>query len=300
MKLKKTNKLYEVISMCGNAIIKKNYKITEKFDNIINDFYNVLDRNYDEILNQSEDFTEDDLDLEIEIELDTLKDLLQGAKLNVSTKDDDIEPSEIMDNPDVMVDDHEDISMDFDDLDGDLDIADDEFAEDDVESDDEDFGDEIEVEEENESNVDEKEDVKESKKTSRRSLLDIYKESRTPKRKNAIVESLLVDSTVETIEQTLSSQFKAMGISRAEYIITLGMILDRMVHADDSEIKAPDFLQDSIGSVLDETNKDALGDVIASAIEKALSNRSKPDDNKAIVNGDKGNKETIEAAIGKN
>lgn len=106
-----------------------------------------------------------------------------------------------------------------------------------------------------------------------KSILSIY-ESRKSKKKNKLVESLLVDSTVDSIEQTLKDILRSHGISNAEAVTTIGLILDRMLHADDDEVAAPEFLPDTIGEIVD--NED-IHDVVVKAVEDALENPDNPE-----------------------
>lgn len=119
-----------------------------------------------------------------------------------------------------------------------------------------------------EEKCDAKKEVKEHK-----SLLSIY-ENRKARKKNKLVESLLVDNTVDSIEQSLKSILGAYGISRAEAITTIGLILDRMLNADDDEVAAPEFLQDTIGEIVD---NDDIHEVVVKAVEDALENPDNPE-----------------------
>lgn len=105
-----------------------------------------------------------------------------------------------------------------------------------------------------------------------KSLADIY-ESRKNKQRNKIVEALLVDSTIETIEDSLKSILNASGISKAESIVVIGLILDRMLNANDDEVAAPEFLDSTINELVD--NKDII-DVVKTAVEKALEGDEHP------------------------
>ena len=105
------------------------------------------------------------------------------------------------------------------------------------------------------------------------SLLEIYTR-RNKKKKNKIVESLLVDNTVDTIEQIIKSSLQACGISKAETVVVLGLILDRMLHASDTDVVAPDFLDSTFGELI--TNKD-VAKTVKKAVVNALSGLDNPD-----------------------
>lgn len=106
-----------------------------------------------------------------------------------------------------------------------------------------------------------------------KSLLSIYESNRSRK-KNKLVEALLVDSTVDSIEQSLKDILGAFGIGRAEAVTTIGLILDRMLHADDDEVAAPEFLPDAIGEIVD---NDDIHEVVVKAVEDALENPDNPE-----------------------
>lgn len=99
-----------------------------------------------------------------------------------------------------------------------------------------------------------------------RSLADLY-ESRQRRQRNKLVESLLVDNTVQTIEDVLTQTLKAHGISKAESIVTIGLILDRMLNASDDDVAAPEFLDGIINQLVD--NKD-IQKIVKGAVENAL------------------------------
>ena len=112
----------------------------------------------------------------------------------------------------------------------------------------------------------------ESAKPSTKSLLQIY-EDRRSRKKNKIVESLLVDNTVEDIERVLKDTLDSHGISAAERVSVLGLILDRMLHASDEEIEAPEYLNDMIGDVVEDKD---IADLISDTVQKVLDGDTEP------------------------
>lgn len=108
--------------------------------------------------------------------------------------------------------------------------------------------------------------------TKTKSLSDMYESKRT-RQKNRIVEALLVDDAVEDIERTLKSTLDAHGISAAQRIVVLGLILDRMLHASDDEVQAPEYLNDMIGEMVDDED---IAKMIRDTVEKVLSGESDP------------------------
>lgn len=127
-------------------------------------------------------------------------------------------------------------------------------------------------EEEEEKDLEETEDIEESTivKTGT-SILEMYN-SRNRKR-NKIVESLLVDNTVDSISQVFNLTMKSFGISKAESTVVLGLILDRMLHASDDDVVSPDFLDATLGDLV--KNKDAEK-IIKKAVTDALSGVDNP------------------------
>lgn len=105
-----------------------------------------------------------------------------------------------------------------------------------------------------------------------KSIIDYY-ELRKGKQRNKIVEALFVDSTIENIETSLKAVLNAAGISKAESIVVIGLILDRMLNANDTEIAAPEFLETTISALID--NKDII-DVVKKAVERALEDDALP------------------------
>lgn len=99
-----------------------------------------------------------------------------------------------------------------------------------------------------------------------KSLAQIY-ESKQSRKKNKLVESLLVDNVVDDITNVLTSTLKSHGVTKAETIVTLGMILNKMLNASDAEVTAPDFLDGVIGEYVDNAD---LNKVILKSIEQAL------------------------------
>ena len=166
-------------------------------------------------------------------------------------------------------------------------------SDDDIEFDDDmemDFDDEMEDEEENSEEITEmmggeeltemmgseelptdKKEIKEQQ-IAGKSLMDFY-ESRRRKTTNKLVESLLIDSTVDTIVQVLTQTLSSFGIAKAQAMGVIGLILDRMLKADSDEVAAPEFLQDVVGDVVN--NKD-IEKVVKKAIEDALEGTTHP------------------------
>ena len=144
------------------------------------------------------------------------------------------------------------------------------------------------------NSLEETEDLEESKIVvtgTGTSILEMYNQRN--RKRNKIVESLLVDNTVDSITQSFNLTMKSFGISKAETTIVLGLILDRMLHASDDDIVSPDFLDSTLGDLI--KNKDAEK-IIKKAVTDALSGVDNPgletiwvDSNKTV------NKETGEA-----
>ena len=103
------------------------------------------------------------------------------------------------------------------------------------------------------------------------SIFEIY--NKRNKKKNVIVESLLIDNTVDTIERIIKSSLSSCGISKAESTIVLGLILDKMLHASDDEVIAPDFLDTTLGDLI--TNKD-VAKIVKKSVVDALSGIDNP------------------------
>lgn len=122
------------------------------------------------------------------------------------------------------------------------------------------------------------------------SILEMY--NKRNKKKNKIVESLLVDNTVDTIEQIVKSSLAATGISKAEATVVLGLILDRLLHASDNDVVAPDFLDSTFGELIG--NKD-VAKIVKKAVEDALCGIDNPGLNTLWTNSDsKGEPEVAE------
>ena len=144
------------------------------------------------------------------------------------------------------------------------------------------------------NSLEETEDLEESKIVvtgTGTSILEMYNQRN--RKRNKIVESLLVDNTVDSITQAFNLTMKSFGISKAETTVVLGLILDRMLHASDDDIVSPDFLDSTLGDLI--KNKDAEK-IIKKAVTDALSGVDNPgletiwaDSNKVV------NKETGEA-----
>ena len=120
-----------------------------------------------------------------------------------------------------------------------------------------------------------------------KSIMDLY-EARKNRPNNKIVESLLVDDTVSNIEQCLKSILDAHGISKAQSVITIGLILDRMLKASDDEVAAPEFLDQIINELVE---TDDMKDVVKKAVEDALEGKDNPapglvdSEPAAVING---------------
>lgn len=117
-----------------------------------------------------------------------------------------------------------------------------------------------------------KKDIKEHRQVVNKSMMDFY-ESRRRKSTNKLVESLLVDSTVDSIVKVLTQTLSSFGIAKAQSISVIGLILDRMLKADSDEVSAPEFLQDVVGDVVN--NKD-IEKLVKKAIEDALEGDNHP------------------------
>lgn len=107
---------------------------------------------------------------------------------------------------------------------------------------------------------------------SSKSLAQMY-ESKRAKKKNKIVEALLVDNTVDDIERVLKDTLDSHGISAAERVSVLGLILDRMLHASDEEVEAPEYLNDMIGDVVEDKE---IADLISDTVQKVLNGDTEP------------------------
>lgn len=99
-----------------------------------------------------------------------------------------------------------------------------------------------------------------------RSLAEVY-ELRKSFKVNKLVESILVDSVVDSVYDIMTGTLRSHGISKANSIVVLGLLLDRMLKADDNEVARPEFLKDTLGDLLD--NKDIL-DIVHKAVQDAL------------------------------
>lgn len=203
------------------------------------------------ILNEDEKFRSDDL-ADLGIDFDEFDSVIAKTTTIVATDNND--------------DDIEDLSISTDEI---VDV--DDFSED-VE-DEEEFVDEcgdteVELHDSMKSYT---KKIKESgKKASKGSLLDIY-ESKMRRKNNPLVESLLCGKAVEDICVTLDNQLKSHGISKAQSIATIGMILDRLLKATDDDITSPVFVDQVIGELVD---TDDLKGIIKSAIDQAITGDS--------------------------
>ena len=111
-------------------------------------------------------------------------------------------------------------------------------------------------------NIDEKCNNKKYK-----SLAEVY-EIRKNFKTNKLVESILCDSVVDCVYDALISTLSAHGITKANAVVILGLMLDRMLKADDSEVVKPDFLKEVLGDLIDGDSD--ITDIVHDAIQNAL------------------------------
>lgn len=176
--------------------------------------------------------------------------------------------------------DYSDIMVDYPEDDGYLNIDSLDELEDDVEPDQEleevtdggpeDIGESTEMEEIEECDSIEQE-IEECS-TATKSITQMY-ESQRIRQRNKIVEALLVDDAVENIERSLKSTLDSHGISAAQRVVVLGLILDRMLHATDDDIQTPEYLNDMILDVVDDKD---IAELINKTVEKVLSGDTEP------------------------
>ena len=98
------------------------------------------------------------------------------------------------------------------------------------------------------------------------SLAEVYNIRKNFKT-NKLVESILCDSVVDNIYDALQSILRAHGISKANAVVVIGLMLDRMLKADDTEVSRPDFLKDVLGDLVDDSEVQKM---VTSAVQKAL------------------------------
>lgn len=98
------------------------------------------------------------------------------------------------------------------------------------------------------------------------SLAEVYNIRKNFKT-NKLVESILCDSVVDNIYDALQSILRAHGISKANAVVVIGLMLDRMLKADDTEVSRPDFLKDVLGDLVDDNEVQKM---VTSAVQKAL------------------------------
>lgn len=99
-----------------------------------------------------------------------------------------------------------------------------------------------------------------------KSLAEVYNIRKNFKT-NKLVESILSDSVVDNMYNILVSTLRSNGISNAQAIVTIGLLLDRMLKADDGQVSDPNFMKEIIGELVD--NKD-IEKVVHDAVQAAL------------------------------
>lgn len=99
-----------------------------------------------------------------------------------------------------------------------------------------------------------------------KSLAEVYNIRKNFKT-NKLVESILCDSVVDTIYDSLQSILRSHGITKANAIVVIGLMLDRMLKADDSEVVRPDFIKEVLGDLLDDVE---IQKMVRDAVQKAL------------------------------
>lgn len=99
-----------------------------------------------------------------------------------------------------------------------------------------------------------------------KSLAEVYNIRKNFKT-NKLVESILCDSVVDTIYDSLQSILRSHGITKANAIVVIGLMLDRMLKADDSEVVRPDFIKEVLGDLLDDAE---IQKMVRDAVQKAL------------------------------
>lgn len=100
-----------------------------------------------------------------------------------------------------------------------------------------------------------------------KSLAEVY-EIRKNFKTNKLVESILCDSVVDCVYDALISTLSSHGITKANAIVILGLMLDRMLKADDSEVVRPDFLKEVLGDLIDGDKE--ITDIVHDAVQNAL------------------------------
>lgn len=98
------------------------------------------------------------------------------------------------------------------------------------------------------------------------SLAEVYNIRKNFKT-NKLVESILCDSVVDNIYDALQSILRAHGISKANAVVVIGLMLDHMLKADDIEVSRPDFLKDVLGDLVDDNEVQKM---VTAAVQKAL------------------------------
>ena len=124
-----------------------------------------------------------------------------------------------------------------------------------------------------------------------KSLAEVYNIRKNFKT-NKLVESILCDSVVDTIYDSLQSILRSHGITKANAIVVIGLMLDRMLKADDSEVVRPDFIKEVLGDLLDDVE---IQKMVRDAVQKALLAEPRaaqierdPSEVNVIVSGDEG------------
>ena len=106
----------------------------------------------------------------------------------------------------------------------------------------------------------------------KKSIAQIY-ESKKARQRNKIVECLLVDNVVDDIERVLKSTLDAHGVAAIDRVTILGLILDRMMHASDTEIEAPEYIDSVIEDVVEDKD---IAELVKDAVESALDGEKNP------------------------
>lgn len=106
-----------------------------------------------------------------------------------------------------------------------------------------------------------------------KSLAEVY-EIRKNFKTNKLVESILCDSVVDCVYDALISTLSSHGITKANAVVILGLMLDRMLKADDSEVVKPDFLKEVLGDLIDGDKE--ITDIVHDAVQNALTTEPSP------------------------
>ena len=106
-----------------------------------------------------------------------------------------------------------------------------------------------------------------------KSLAEVY-EIRKNFKTNKLVESILCDSVVDCVYDALITTLGSHGITKANAVVILGLMLDRMLKADDSEVVKPDFLKEVLGDLIDGDKE--VTDIVHDAVQNALTAEPSP------------------------